>query len=34
MDLIVNEILLDCLNLAKVVWKKGLTGVIVLGDKY
>lgn len=34
MDLVVNEMLLDCLNLAKVVWKKGLTGVIVLGDKY
>ncbi len=34
MDLVVNEILLDCLNLAKVVWKKGLTGVVVLGDKY
>lgn len=34
MDLIVNEILLDCLNLAKVVFKKGLTGVLILGDKY
>lgn len=34
MDLVVNEMLLDCLNLAKVVWKKGLTGVLVLGDKY
>ena len=34
MDLIVNEILLDCLNLAKVVFKNGLTGTIVLGDKY
>lgn len=33
MDMIVCELLLDCLNLAKVVWKKGLTGVIVLGDK-
>ena len=34
MDLIVNEILLDSLNLAKVVFKKGLTGILVLGDKY
>ena len=34
MDLIVNEMLLDCLNLAKVVFKNGLTGTIVLGDKY
>lgn len=34
MDLIVNEMLLDCLNLAKVVYKKGLTGTIILGDKY
>jgi hypothetical protein len=33
MDLVVNEMLLDCLNLAKVVWKKGLKGTIVLGDK-
>lgn len=34
MDLIVNEILLDCLNLAKVVFKNGLIGTIILGDKY
>lgn len=34
MDLIVNEILLDCLNLAKVVFKDGLTGSLILGDKY
>lgn len=34
MDLIVNEMLLDCLNLAKVVYKNGLTGTIILGDKY
>lgn len=34
MDLIVNEILLDCLNLAKVVYKNGLEGTIILGDKY
>lgn len=34
MDLIVNELLLDCLNEAKIVWKNGLTGSIVLGDKY
>ena len=34
MDLIVNELLLDCLNEAKVVYKNGLTGTIILGDKY
>ena len=34
MDLVVNEMLLDCLNLAKVVYKNGLTGVLILGDKY
>lgn len=34
MDLIVNEMLLDCLNLAKIVYKNGLTGTIILGDKY
>lgn len=33
MDLVVTEMLLDCLNEAKVVFKKGLTGTIVLGDK-
>lgn len=34
MDLVVNEMLLDCLNLAKKVFKNGLTGVLILGDKY
>lgn len=34
MDLLVNEMLLDCLNLAKVVFKNGLTGTLILGDKY
>lgn len=33
MDLIVAEMLLDCLNKGKVVFKKGLTGTIILGDK-
>ena len=33
MDLVVNELLLDCLNLAKIVFKKGLIGTITLGDK-
>jgi hypothetical protein len=32
MDLLTNEILLDCLNTAKIVWKKGLRGQLVLGD--
>lgn len=34
MDLIINEMLLDCLNLAKVVYKNGLEGTLILGDKY
>lgn len=34
MDLIVNEMLLDSLNLSKIVFKKGLQGTLVLGDKY
>ena len=33
-DTLVNEILLDCLNTAKSTFKNGLTGTIVLGDKY
>jgi hypothetical protein len=34
MDILTEEILTDCLNEAKIVYKKGLTGTIVLGDKY
>lgn len=34
MDIVVNELLLDCLNKAKIVYKNGLTGTIILGDKY
>lgn len=34
MDLVVTEILLDSLNEAKIVFKNGLKGNIVLGDKY
>ena len=34
MDLVVNEMLLDCLNLAKIVFKNGLTGTLILGEKY
>lgn len=34
MDLVVCEILLDSLNQAKIVYKKGLTGTIILGDRY
>lgn len=33
MDLIVAEILIDCLNTSKIVFKKGLTGTLILGDK-
>ena len=32
MDLIVNEILLDSLNKAKVVFKNGLVGTLILGE--
>lgn len=34
MDTITAEMLLDALNVAKSVYKKGLTGTIILGDKY
>jgi hypothetical protein len=34
MDLVINELLVDCLNIAKKVYKNGLTGTIILGDKY
>ena len=34
MDLLTNELLIDCLNIAKIVYKEnGLTGTIILGDK-
>ena len=33
MDLMTREILLDLINLAKSVYKKGLTGTLILGDK-
>lgn len=31
MDLVTREILLDCLDCAKIVYKEGLTGVLILG---
>ena len=34
MDVVVEEMLLDALNLAKIVFKNGLQGTIILGDKY
>lgn len=34
MDILTEEILTDCLNTAKVVYKKGLTGTLILGDKF
>ena len=33
MDLLTNELLIDCLNAAKIVYKKGITGALILGDK-
>ena len=34
MDLVVNELLLNCLDEAKIVFKKGLSGVLKLENKY
>lgn len=34
MDSLVEEMLVDALNEAKIVFKNGLTGTLVLGDKY
>jgi hypothetical protein len=34
MDLITGEMLLDALNTAKIVYKNGLTGTIILGEKF
>ena len=33
MDTLSVDILTDCLNIAKIVWKKGITGKLILGDK-
>jgi len=33
MDTIVEELLLDALNQAKIVYKNGLTGTLILGDR-
>lgn len=33
MDTLVSEMLMDCLDMAKIVYKKGLTGQIILGDQ-
>jgi hypothetical protein len=33
MDTITEEILLDALNEAKIVFKNGIKGTIILGDK-
>lgn len=32
MDTLVTDILIDCVDMAKIVWKNGLTGSIILGD--
>lgn len=34
MDLVVVETLVDCLNCGKIVYANGLTGTIILGEKY
>ena len=33
MDILTTELLIDCLNVAKIVYKKGLKGTLILGDK-
>jgi len=33
MGLVVREILLDSLNCAKIVYKEGITGTLILGEK-
>lgn len=33
MDLLTREILLDILNISKIVFKKGISGTLILGDK-
>ena len=33
MDTLSIDILSDCLDIAKIVWKKGLKGTLILGDK-
>lgn len=33
MDTLSIDILRDCIDMAKIVWKKGLTGTLILGDK-
>lgn len=33
MDILTTELLIDCLNVAKTVYKKGLKGTLILGDK-
>jgi len=33
MDCLTEEMMLDILNIAKIVYRKGLTGTIILGDK-
>jgi hypothetical protein len=33
MDILTEEMMLDILNTAKKVYKKGVTGTIILGDR-
>ena len=33
MDTLVKEMLSDCIDMAKIVYKEGLTGQLILGDK-
>jgi hypothetical protein len=33
MDALIVDVLGDCLDIGKIVWKNGLTGTVILGDK-
>jgi hypothetical protein len=34
MDILVREMIIDCLNIAKKVYKNGISGTLILGKNY
>jgi hypothetical protein len=34
MDILVREMIVDCLNIAKKVYKNGISGTLILGKNY
>lgn len=34
MDLVIEEMLSDCLNIAKIVYSTGLQGALIIGERY